>query len=141
MSASLFARRLSAAPAMRTSFSRAFSASPRRDVAKITLVGNLAAPPEMKSTATGLELVEYSLAHSHGPKDNRQTSWFRVTAFAEEGPRRDFLTSLPKGATVYVEGTAIMAQYNDAEGKPRSILRITQKHLEVLKRPTPPPAE
>ncbi|KAI1653192.1 nucleic acid-binding protein [Daldinia decipiens] len=125
---SFLARRATAAA---PGLARAFSASARRDVAKITLVGNLAAPPEVRATSTGRELIEYAVASNYGPKDNRQTSWFRVAAFIEEGPRRDFLTSLPKGATVYVEGDATMNAFTDAEGKSR-------RNIEVLKRPTPP---
>ncbi|KAI2463678.1 nucleic acid-binding protein [Annulohypoxylon bovei var. microspora] len=131
---SFLARRFTAAA---PSLARSFSASARRDIAKITLVGNLAATPELKATSTGHEIIEYAVASNSGPRDNRQTSWFRVAAFIEEGPRRDFLTSLPKGATVYVEGDAIMNSYTDAEGKPRSALNIYQKNIEVLRRPTP----
>ncbi|KAI1406673.1 nucleic acid-binding protein [Hypoxylon fuscum] len=131
---SFLARRATAAA---PSLARAFSASARRDIAKITLVGNLAATPELKATSTGRDIIEYAVASNSGPRDNRQTSWFRVAAFVEEGPRRDFLTSLPKGATVYVEGDAQMNSYTDAEGKPRSALSIYQKNIEVLRRPTP----
>ncbi|KAI5924931.1 hypothetical protein F4810DRAFT_102866 [Camillea tinctor] len=140
MSASLFTRRLAAAPAMRTSMSRAFSATAPRDVAKITLIGNLAASPEVRATSTGREMIEYAVASNHGPKDNRQTSWFRVSTFAEEGPRRDFITSLTKGTTVYVEGDAVMKTYTDGEGKTRTSLSIYQKQMEVIRRP-PPPSE
>ncbi|KAI1768998.1 nucleic acid-binding protein [Hypoxylon sp. FL1150] len=130
---SFFTRR---AAATAPSLSRAFSASARRDISKITIVGNLAATPELRATSTGRELIEYAVASNSGNKDNRQTSWFKVAAFLEEGPRREFLTSLPKGATVYVEGEAIMKPYTDSEGKPRSSLRIYQRTIEVLRRPT-----
>ncbi|KAI1777579.1 nucleic acid-binding protein [Hypoxylon cercidicola] len=118
------------------SLSRAFSASARRNVARITIVGNIAATPELRATSTGREMVEYAVASNHGKADNRQTSWFRVAAFVEEGPRRDFLTSLPKGSTIYVEGDAVMRPYTDGEGKTRSSLSIYQRSLEVLRRPT-----
>ncbi|KAI1359855.1 nucleic acid-binding protein [Xylaria arbuscula] len=135
---SFLARRLATTTAAAaTTTTRAFSASARRDIAKITLVGNLAATPEIKATSTGRELIEYAVASSHGPRENRQTSWFRVATFAEEGPRRDYLTSLPKGSTVFVEGDAVMNTYTDAEGKTRSSLSIYQKNLEVLRRGSP----
>ncbi|KAL7626634.1 ssDNA-binding protein, mitochondrial [Parahypoxylon ruwenzoriense] len=142
---SLFARRaltsaprlLSASSSISSSVTRAFSASARRDIAKITIVGNLAAAPEVRATSGGREFVEYAVASNSGPREDRKTSWFRVAAFVEEGPRRDFLTNLPKGATVYVEGDAIMSTYTDADDKPRSSLGIYQKTLEVLRRPAP----
>ncbi|KAH8673756.1 hypothetical protein BX600DRAFT_214726 [Xylariales sp. PMI_506] len=131
---SFLARRVSAAP---RSLARAFSASSSRPLAKITIIGNLAATPELKATSTGHEVVEYAVASNSGPRDNRVTSWFRVSSFEPEGPRRDFLTSLPKGATVYVEGNAAMSTVPDAnaEGKSRSYLNIYQTTLEVLRRP------
>lgn len=78
-------------------FTRAFSASAARPRARITIVGNLAATPEVRATSTGRELIEYAVASNSGPKDKRTTSWFRVVSFDGEGPRRDYLTSLPKG--------------------------------------------
>ncbi|KAK6950014.1 hypothetical protein Daesc_008337 [Daldinia eschscholtzii] len=131
---SFLARRATAAA---PGLARAFSASARRDIAKITLVGNLAATPEVRATSTGREVLEYAVASNTGTKDNRQTSWFRVAAFIEEGPRRDFLTSLPKGSTVYVEGEAVMNTYTDSEGKSRNALSIYQKNIEVLRKPSP----
>lgn len=76
---------------------RAFSTTTPRPVATITVIGHLADTPELQATSTGRELLRYAVASNSGPSNNRQTSWFRVTAFENEGPRRDFLTSLPKG--------------------------------------------
>ncbi|TGJ82916.1 hypothetical protein E0Z10_g5846 [Xylaria hypoxylon] len=134
---SFLTRRLTTTTPRLLGASRAFSASARRDIAKITLIGNLAATPEVRATSSGKELVEYAVASSDGPRDNRHTSWFRVATFVEEGPRRDYLTSLPKGTTVFVEGDASMHSYVDAEGKNRSSMRIYQKSLEVLRRGNP----
>ncbi|KAF3012985.1 ssDNA-binding protein, mitochondrial [Neopestalotiopsis sp. 37M] len=115
---------------------RAFSTTSPRPLAKMTIIGNLAATPELKATASGREVVEYAVASNSGPRDNRTTSWFRVAAFEPEGPRRDYLTSLPKGSTVYVEGNAVMSTVPDQsnEGKSRSFLNIYQTNFEVLRR-------
>ena len=78
------------------SAARAFSTSAPRSVARISIIGNLADTPELQPTSSGREILKYAVASNSGPKDNRQTSWFRVTSFAD-GPRRDFLLSLPKG--------------------------------------------
>ncbi|KAI0104172.1 nucleic acid-binding protein [Nemania sp. FL0031] len=133
---SFLARRLTTATP-RLSASRAFSASARRDIAKITLVGNLAGTPELKATSTGREVLEYAVASNDGPRDNKHTSWFRVATFVEDGPRKDYLTSLPKGSTVFVEGDAVMNTYTDADGKTRSSMSIYQRNLEVLRRGQP----
>ena len=46
-------QRAATTPLATTTPARAFSASARREIAKITLVGNLAAQPELKTTGTG----------------------------------------------------------------------------------------
>lgn len=76
---------------------RAFSTTPTRPIAKITIVGRLAAEPELTATSTGQEMVRYAIGTNYGTKENRQTSWWRVASFAPEGASRDFLTSLEKG--------------------------------------------
>jgi hypothetical protein len=79
---------------------RAFSSTTPRPVARITIVGNLADTPELQATSTGHEILKYAVASNSGPRENRQTSWFRVVSFEPEGPRRDFLQSLPKGCVL-----------------------------------------
>ncbi|OKL57580.1 hypothetical protein UA08_07018 [Talaromyces atroroseus] len=116
---------------------RSFSSSPAHSVARIIITGRLAAEPEISATSTGQDVIKYAVGTSYGPKDNRQTSWFRVASFQPEGPGRDYLLNLPKGTLVYVEGDASMRVYDDAEGKKTSNLSIVQRTLEVLKRPNP----
>ncbi|KAG5985025.1 hypothetical protein E4U55_001961 [Claviceps digitariae] len=115
---------------------RSFSTSSPRSTARMTIVGNLADTPEVQATSTGREIIKYAVASNSGPKDNRQTSWFRVASFAE-GPRRDYLLGLTKGTMVLVEGDATMTNYQDSNGQPRSGLNIVQRYIEVLKRPQP----
>ncbi|KAJ6446526.1 primosome PriB/single-strand DNA-binding protein [Purpureocillium lavendulum] len=130
---SLLLRRAPVAAAAATA-RRAFSTTTPRSVARISIIGNLADTPELQPTSSGREILKYAVASNSGPKDNRQTSWFRVTSFAE-GPRRDFLLSLPKGAMVFVEGDASISTYQDANGQTRSSLNVVQRSIEVLKRP------
>ncbi|KAL2754641.1 hypothetical protein ACRALDRAFT_2048894 [Sodiomyces alcalophilus JCM 7366] len=120
---------------------RSFSTTSPRGVARITIIGNLADTPELQATSTGHEVLKYAVASNSGPRDNRQTSWFRVASFEGQGPRRDYLQSLPKGTLVYVEGDASMNTYQDAEGKTRSSLNIIQRNIEVLRRPGNPSGE
>lgn len=95
---SFLARRaVAAAPRTAITTTRAFSSTPARHVAKLTLVGNLAGPPELSTTSNGREILRYAVASNTGRGDNQKTSWFRVTAFENEGPRRDYFQSLPKG--------------------------------------------
>lgn len=78
------------------SASRAFSTTPRSQLARMQLIGRLAAEPELVNTSTGRDMVRYAIGVSSGPKDDQQTSWYRIACF-DEGPRRDYLLTLPKG--------------------------------------------
>lgn len=90
------ARRAVAAPR----FARAFSGTPARPLAKITVIGKLAQTPELQATSTGREIIKYAVGSSRGRGENSKMSWFRVSSFESEGPRRDFLLTLPKGCVI-----------------------------------------
>ena len=79
---------------------RAFSTSAARPLAKMQLIGRLAATPEATPTSTGREIIRYAVGVQTGAKNEdgeRKVNWFRVASFAEAGPQRDFLLSLDKG--------------------------------------------
>ncbi|KAL7950488.1 hypothetical protein V8C42DRAFT_306659 [Trichoderma barbatum] len=119
---------------------RAFSTSSPRSVARITIIGHLADSPEGLTGGNPenpKEYVRYTVASNSGPKDSRQTSWFRVTGFVE-GPRKDFIMGLAKGTMVYVEGDASISTYTDSNNQNRQGLSIVQRSIEVLKRPSLP---
>jgi hypothetical protein len=77
--------------------SRCFSSTSRASYAKMQVIGRLAAQPEIVNTSTGRDMVRYSIASNYGPKDNQQTSWWRVVSFQPQGAGRDYILSLPKG--------------------------------------------
>lgn len=80
---------------------RAFSTTPSRPLAKITIVGNLVQTPELQATSTGREVLKYAVASNTGRGENTRTSYFRVSSFEAEGPRRDYFQTLPKGSVAY----------------------------------------
>lgn len=99
MSSFLF-RHATAATAATAGAARALSTTAPRSVARITIVGHLADTPEPQTAGTEenpKEYIRYAVASNSGSKDNRQTSWFLVTDFVIDGPRKDFLLNLQKG--------------------------------------------
>ncbi|EXJ91338.1 hypothetical protein A1O1_04450 [Capronia coronata CBS 617.96] len=139
MSTSLFvsSRRIaSQIPGFTSRAGRAFSTTPQSQLARMTLVGRLGTDPEISETRTG-HVIKYVVGSSSGPRDNRQTSWYRVAAFPPEGPQREFVMGLSKGTLVYLESDATMRTYEDADGKKQTSLNLVQTRLEVLKRPQP----
>jgi tRNA uridine 5-carboxymethylaminomethyl modification enzyme len=137
---SAFLRTASRAVARPATAARTFSTTASRPVARITIVGNLADTPEVRASSTGREYLRYAVASNSGHGEHRKTSWFNVSCFVDEGPRRDFYLSLQKGSLLMVEADVSMSNYVDGEGKPRQGLNLAQRALEVLKRPYNPPA-
>ncbi|KAI9048015.1 hypothetical protein LZ554_007813 [Drepanopeziza brunnea f. sp. 'monogermtubi'] len=113
---------------------RAFStSSPRSSFARMTILGRLAAPPELHPTSTGQDVLRYAVAsNSGGYGDNQKTSYFSVSAFVPPGPRRDFFQGLEKGTMVYVEGEASNNKFTDKNGNEVYGLSIVQRQFEVL---------
>ncbi|KAL9021078.1 MAG: hypothetical protein Q9185_001746 [Variospora sp. 1 TL-2023] len=122
----------SLAEPLRSTFCRAFTTTRPTRLAKMSIVGRLAAEPELVPTSTGQDVIRYALGTAHGSRDNRQTSWWKVGAFISEGAVRDTLMGLGKGSLLYVEGTCTMQKFEDKEGQQRNALNIVQRHFEVL---------
>ncbi|CAF9904534.1 ssDNA-binding protein, mitochondrial [Imshaugia aleurites] len=116
---------------------RPFTTSPASRLARMTIVGRLADVPEMVATSSGVDVVRYALATSHGPRENRQTSWWKVACFMPEGAKRDALVGLGKGSLMYVEGECSMNKFQNKEGTPATALSIVQKHFEILDKRDP----
>ncbi|MCJ1275555.1 ssDNA-binding protein, mitochondrial [Puttea exsequens] len=115
----------------------AFSTSPPAHLARMTIVGRLADSPEIVATSTGQDVVRYALGTSHGPRDNRQTSWWKVACFAPEGGLRDLVMGMGKGSLVYVEGDCSMNKFTNKEGTAQTALSIVQRNVELLDKRDP----
>ncbi|KAL8805490.1 MAG: hypothetical protein Q9182_001945 [Xanthomendoza sp. 2 TL-2023] len=113
---------------------RTFTSTRARPFSKITLVGRLAADPEMQPTSTGQDIIKYAVGTNSGPKDNRQTTWWKVVAFTPEGQLRDKIMGLGKGSLIYLEGKCGINKFVDKEGNQQTAVNIIQRQLEVLER-------
>ena len=91
------------APSTSITLARNFTTTSPRSLARISLIGRLAATPELKSASSSdTEYITYAIGTSTGPKDaqgNRATSWFRVANFnaPAEGKAREYMLGLEKG--------------------------------------------
>ena len=77
-------------------YSRAFSATPRAALARMSIVGRLGVQPEEVTISNDRTLVRYVVGTSYGKGEDQKTSWFRVASFVQ-GPKKDFLLGVPKG--------------------------------------------
>jgi Single-strand binding protein family len=81
-----------------SAFTRTFASTRPSQLARLTLVGRLGTDPEVTTTSSGGEVIKYVVGTSYGPKDNRQTSWFRVASFADkQSQAREKVMALSKG--------------------------------------------
>jgi single-strand DNA-binding protein len=90
---------------------------------KVTLVGNLGADPEVRSTGSGDKVVSFRLATSETWKDRsgerqERTEWHNVVIWNENlgGVAEKYLR---KGSKIYVEGALQTRKWTDRDGADR----------------------
>jgi single-strand DNA-binding protein len=98
-------------------------------VNKVILVGNLGRDPEVRMSADGTKIVNFSVATSERWKDrqsgeNRErTEWHRVVIFNERlGEIAE--RYLKKGSKVYLEGALQTRKYADASGADKYVTEV-----------------
>lgn len=97
---------------------------------KIILMGNLGRDPELRYTAQGSPVCNFTLATSEGKGDKEKTTWFRVTFFNKQAEVAS--QYLAKGKLVYVEGRVSLNEYVDRDGKPRTSLEVFGTELKLM---------
>ena len=89
---------------------------------KVTLIGNLGADPEIRSTQDGCEIANLSIATTESWKDKNtgerrdKTEWHRVVIF-NEGLVRVVKDYVKKGSKVYLEGSLQTRKWQDNNGQ------------------------
>ena len=105
-------------------------------VNKVILVGNLGSDPEVKTTPSGAEVANFSLATSESWTDKAsgekqtKTEWHRLVLWrrlAEVAGQY-----LKKGAKIYVEGKLETRSWEDKEGQKRFTTEVVVHQLEML---------
>lgn len=97
---------------------------------KIILMGNLGRDPELRYTATGTPVCNFSLATSEKRGDKETTTWFRVTFFGKQAEVAS--QYLQKGKSVYIEGRITLDKYIDRDGKERQSLDVMGTDLKLM---------
>jgi single-strand DNA-binding protein len=106
---------------------------------KVTLIGNLGADPEVRSTTNGSRVATLSVATSRQWKDqtgNRQekTEWHRVVLWNSNFSKLADIAEkyCKKGDKVYVEGAIEYRSWQDREGQTRYTTEINARELILL---------
>jgi single-strand DNA-binding protein len=108
-------------------------------VNKVILVGNLGKDPELRYTASGTAVANFSLATTERYKDRdgnnqEKTEWHNIVAWRQLAEIcGKYLT---KGRQVYIEGKIQSRSYEDRDGNRRYITEIVADQMQMLGRPS-----
>ena len=112
-----------------------------RSLNKVTLIGNLGADPEIRSTSGGNKVAQFSLATSRqwtsaaGEKQEK-TEWHKCVAW-NQGSRGTGLADVleryaRKGDKLFVEGRIEYRTYEDKEKQTRYVTEINVREVILL---------
>ena len=106
-------------------------------VNRIILLGNIGAKPEMKYTASGTPLLQFSLATTRWYRDEKDewkdvTQWHRLVYYGPEAEKVEPL--LDKGTQIYAEGELIYRTWETERQEKRTIAEIRVFQLEPIPR-------
>jgi single-strand DNA-binding protein len=103
---------------------------------RVVLIGRLTRDPEIRTTQTGKQVADFSLAVDKRikPTDGSATAdFFRVSAW---GNTADFVANyLGKGRLVAVEGRLQSRSFTDRDGNKREVVEIVADNVQGLDRP------
>ncbi len=113
-----------------------------RSLNKVTLLGNLGADPEIRTTSNGSKVAQFSVATSRqwtGASGDKQekTEWHKCVAWNPKGERGMRLADLiesyvKKGDKIFVEGEINYRQYEDKDKQTRYITEINVREVILL---------
>src|SRR5919202_3449151 len=110
-----------------------------RSLNKATLIGNLGADPEVRSTSGGNRVATFSLATSrswNGPSGEKQekTEWHRCVVWNTKTSQLADIVEryLKKGDKVYVEERIEYRQWQDKDNQTRYSTEINVRELIML---------
>jgi single-strand DNA-binding protein len=106
-----------------------------RSLNKATLIGNLGADPDIRTTGGGTKVAEFSVATSRRWNDRNgqqqeKTEWHRIVAWSALADIAE--RYLRKGDRVYVEGEIQYRSYEDKDGNTRYVTEIVARDLIML---------
>jgi len=110
-----------------------------RSLNKATLIGNLGADPEVRSTQNGGRVATLSVATSRRWRNQagemqEKTEWHRVVMWNNKGSNLADVAEryCKKGDKVYVEGSIEYRSWQDREGQTRYTTEINARELIML---------
>ena len=100
---------------------------------KLTIIGNLTNDPEMRTTSTGRNVCNFTVAVNRRKTQNNQNpgaDYFRVSAWEQRG--EICAKYLAKGKKVCVIGPVSVRAYTNSKGEPVGQLEVMAEEIEFL---------
>ena len=102
---------------------------------KLTIIGNLARDPELRTTSSGIQVCSFTVAvnrrrSSNADSGQPEADFFRVTAWRQLGEICS--KYLAKGRKVCVMGPVSVSTYQGNDGQTRATLEVTADDVEFL---------
>jgi len=97
---------------------------------KVFLIGNLTSDPESRTTQSGVSLCSFTIAVNRRHTAEKETDFFRVTAWRQLGEICG--KNLSKGKKVAVVGTVSASAYAARDGSPKASLEVQADDVEFL---------
>ena len=97
---------------------------------KVFLIGNLTGDPESRTTQSGVSLCSFTIAVNRRHTAEKETDFFRVTAWRQLGEICG--KNLSKGKKVAVVGTVSASAYAARDGSPKASLEVQADDVEFL---------
>lgn len=95
---------------------------------KLTIIGNLTADPELRTTQDGINVCNFTVAVNR--KQREGADFFRVTAWRQLGENCGKFLS--KGRKVCVVGPVSVHIYQANDGTTKASLEVTAEDVEFL---------
>ena len=104
-------------------------------VNKVILIGNLGRDPELRYTASGQGVANFTLATNERWRDKdgnnqERTEWHRIVVWGKSA--ENCAQYLQKGRSVYVEGRLQTRDWEDKEGNKRQTTEIVALNVTFL---------
>lgn len=102
---------------------------------RVVLIGRLTRDPELRTTSTGKNVVEFSIAVNKRikPQEGPDADFFRIKAW---GQTADYVNSyIAKGRLVAVDGRLETRKWTDQNGATRESVEIVADNVNSLDRP------
>ena len=100
------------------------------DLNHCSFIGRLGKDPDVRYTADGAAIVNFSIAVGSKYKDKESTEWVRMVAFGKRG--EICAEYLKKGKQIYASGRLQTRKWQDKEGQDRYTTEVVLEQMQML---------